>query len=255
MTSNELNAFLVEYAARLMGCGATCIRIEKNLGRIAAAYGVRAECVIMPRHIRLYVATANEPYAGVTLMAPVGPAHIDFDRNTRLSALSWEIADRGLCLDAARERFAAILQPAPRRSDLLLSLAVAAANASFCALFGGDMAAMTIVGIATAAGFGLKQWLLKRGVDVRVTFMLCAFVSAVLATADFLFSVGSTPDVALATAVLYLVPGIPFINSFSDLIYRHYVCALSRLVDAAVLTCCLSAGLCAAMLAMQVGMF
>lgn len=129
------------------------------------------------------------------------------------------------------------------------------ANASFCRLFGGDFMAMLVVWIATLAGYFLKILLLGRGVDVRVMAIVCAFVSAVLGTTDQLFGLGSTPDIALGTSVLYLVPGIPFINSFSDLLYRHYLCCFSRFMDAVVLTCCLSLGLCAAMLLMNVGMF
>ena len=85
--------------------------------------------------------------------------------------------------------------------------------------------------------------------------LLCAFGSAVIGATGALFGLGATPYTALGTSVLYLVPGIPFLNSFSDLIYRHYLCALSRFMDAVVLTCCLSAGLCAAMLLMRTGMF
>ena len=37
----------------------------------------------------------------------------------------------------------------------------------------------------------------------------------------FLFHIGSTPDVAIATSVLYLVPGIVFLNAFNDMIDGH----------------------------------
>ena len=114
---------------------------------------------------------------------------------------------------------------------------------------------MAIVFAATFSGFMLKQMLARRNVDVRLIVVLCAFVSGVLGATGLLFSLGSTPRIALATSVLYLVPGIPFINSFSDMLYRHYICAFSRMVDAVVLTCCLSIGLCAAMLMMNTGMF
>ena len=40
---------------------------------------------------------------------------------------------------------------------------------------------------------------------------------------------------AIATSVLYLVPGIAFLNAFNDMIDGHYVCFFSRLMDAIVL--------------------
>ncbi len=134
-------------------------------------------------------------------------------------------------------------------------LLASVANASFCRLFGGDAVAMVVVFIATLAGCYLKQILLYKGWDVRAVFMACSFVSSVLGATGILFSLGGTPFIALGTSVLYLVPGIPLLNSFSDMLYRHYVCAFSRFVDAVVLTCCLSIGLCGGMVFMNVGMF
>ena len=134
-------------------------------------------------------------------------------------------------------------------------LLVALANASFCCLFGGDHISMAVVGMATFAGYYIKLSLAASGMDVRAIWVICSFVSAVLGATDGLFALGTTPEVALGTSVLYLVPGIPFINSFSDMLYRHYLCAFGRFCDAAILTSCLSIGLCAGMLLMGVGMF
>ena len=80
---------------------------------------------------------------------------------------------------------------------------------------------------------------------MRPVFIICAFISTVITTGAHLFGWGATPEIAVATSVLYLIPGVPFINSASDLIDRHYLCSLSRLMDACVLTACLSIGMCA----------
>ena len=58
-----------------------------------------------------------------------------------------------------------------------------------------------------------------------------------------LFGWGDTPEIALGSSVLYLVPGIPYINSVSDMLGGHYLCAFSRLMNGVVLTVCLSLGL------------
>lgn len=253
-SASALAAFLAEYTSWLMGCGSTCIRIEKNVTRIAAAYGKRAEITVMTRHIQLSVFDCGCDSGCVTLNTSVRHTPVNFDMNTRLSELSWQIADRGIPLDEARERLQAIVSRPPRSKWLVLLL-VTLANAAFCRLFGGDALAMAIVAVATCAGFWLKGLLLERHMDVRAVFIICAFVSSVLGSSGILFAMEGTPAVALATSVLYLVPGIPFLNSFSDMLYRHYVCAFSRFCDAMVLTACLSIGLCLGMLAMNTGMF
>lgn len=252
-SAQELCRFLSEYSAWLLGAGATCIRLEKNVTRMADAYGKRAELTIMPRHIHISVWEKDRSETA-TAIASVGHGCISFNINTRLSELSWEVADRRISYDEAKRKFKEIVSD-DRQSKWLVLVLVALANASFCRLFGGDAVAMGVVGVATMAGYYLKQQLVAMKVDIRVIVMVCAFVSAVLGATDILFSIGTTPAVALGTSVLYLVPGIPFLNSFSDMLYRHYICAFSRFVDAVVLTCCLSIGLCAAMLLMNVGMF
>lgn len=253
VSSKELCVFLSHYASSLLGCGGTCIRLVKNVNRIASAYGYTAELTIMPRHVHVTV-TSDDGDDVFTSMAAVGGHGIDFDLNTRLSRLSWRIVDHNMSLARARSLFHKMLSPRRQNAWVLMFL-VSLANASFCRLFGGDAWAMAVVFLATFAGYLVKQLLISKGADLRFTVVVCAFVSSVLGTTAILFSLGNTQAVALGTSVLYLVPGIPFINSFSDMLYRHYICAFSRFMDALVLTACLSIGLCGGMLLMHTSMF
>lgn len=252
-SEKEVCLFLAEYGAWLLGCGATCIRLEKNVQRMAETYGKKVELTITPRHIHVSVLDVLNSET-VTTIASVKAIPVSFNLNTLLSQLSWEIADQRLGFDAARERFHSIIH-SDSQSRWTVLLLVTLANASFCRLFGGDLWAMAVVGIATLAGYYLKQVLLANKVDIRVVVLACAFVSSVLGASCQLFSLGDTPAVATATSILYLVPGIPFLNSFSDMLYRYYICSFSRFMDAVVLTASLSIGLCAGMALMKVGMF
>lgn len=168
--------------------------------------------------------------------------------------MSWEVADNGWNIEKAEDCLRNISRIRPA-GKLWVLFAASCANGAFCRLFGGDMTAVLVVFVATFCGYFIKQLMLSRGFDTRIVFIICALVSSVLACADSLFSIGSTPHVAVATSVLYLVPGIPLLNSFSDMIDRHYICFFSRMTDALILICCLSIGLCAGMWAMNIGMF
>ena len=239
-------AFLAEYASLLSGCGSTCIRIEKNTRRMAEAFGVNLDIFIMPAHITVSVWNTDRTCAEMA-QRKTASCGINFDLNTRLSQLSWEVADNSLSLQAAKENFNRIktTMPTGKREVLILT---SFANAAFCRLFGGDLFAMLIVLVSTLAGYRLKQIMLEDGRDVRLTFLCASFFSASISAGGHIFNIGSTPELALGTSVLYLIPGVPYINSVSDMIYRHYLCAFSRFLDAAVLTACLSAGLCGGML-------
>ncbi len=252
-SSKEVCLFLSEYAVALFGCGVTCIRLERNVNRIASAWGKRVELYIMPRHIHM---TVIDPDGAdiFTHISSVRQAPISFSLNTRLSQLSWHIADEDMPLDKASRRMRHIISSDTQNPWMTLTLA-SLANASFCGIFGGDYAAMLIVAVATALGFRLKQILTKAHIDGRVIFFICALFSTLIGSLAFILTPGGTPSIAVGTSVLYLVPGIPFLNSFSDLLYRHYICSFSRFIDATVLTVCLSLGLCLGMRIMGVGMF
>lgn len=253
MSSKEVCLFLSEYAVSLLGCGATCIRLEKNINRMAAVFGKKVDLTIMPRHVHMTVWHPGKDDI-FTSIASVKPAPISFSLNTRLSELSWSVADNHIPLGKAKRMFLNVISSDTENPWLTLLLA-SCANAAFCGIFGGDAIAMAIVFIATALGFNLKQVLLKKGVDTRIVFFICAFVSSVIGAADYLFPYGGTPAIAIGTSVLYLVPGIPFLNSFNDMLYHHYICAVIRFIDAMVLTGCLSLGLCLGMKLMCVSMF
>lgn len=252
-SAKDVCVFLADYASTLLACGATCIRLDKNINRMARAYGKCAELTIMPRHVHITVSCPDSSDQ-FTSISTVKKLPISFTLNSKLSQLSWNVADHGLTLDEAKRRLRRIecSEHENRWTTLLLA---SLANASFCGIFGGDLAAMAIVFIATATGFNLKQMMAARHFDFRVIVFVCAFVSSVIGAAGYVFPAGNTPGVAVATSVLYLVPGIPFLNSFSDLLYRHYICAFSRFLDAVVLTVCLSLGLCLGMWVMHVSMF
>ncbi len=253
VTLKEICLFLSEYSAWLLGSGATSIRLEKNVRRMAKSLDCEAEMTILPRHIHMTVSSVDKSECYTYIIA-THPMPISFNINTKLSRLSWEMADEGLGFAEVQQRFRKIIKTPPTNKYTVLFLA-ACANAAFCRLFTGDWAAVGIVFMSTLAGFYLKQVLSEYKVDVRLIFIICAFVSSVLASTATLFSIGHTPEIAVGTSVLYLVPGIPFLNSFSDMLDGHYICAFGRFMNALVLTCCLSVGLCAGMMMMNLSMF
>lgn len=83
--------FLSDYSAWLLGCGSTCVRLEKNVTRIARAYGKTVDITIMPRHVHISVRDKNGGDF-VTSVATIRHTPISFNINTRLSELSWAIA-------------------------------------------------------------------------------------------------------------------------------------------------------------------
>lgn len=247
-TSKEICLFLADYSSWLVGSGATCIRTKKNVERMSEAFGVETSLMIMLTNIHVAV-TRKHSEESFSMLKKVNQRGISFNINTQLSKLSWDVADRKISFEEAVSLFHEITTTRPA-SPLWVLIMVSLANLSFCRLFGGDFISMGLVFVATLAGYRLKQILLSAHIDVRLTFFFSAFISSVIGAGAHLFGWGETPEIAIGTSVLYLIPGIPYINSVSDLMDGHYLCAFSRFMDAMMLTMCLSAGLCCGMLIM-----
>lgn len=245
--------FLSDYASILLGCGATCIRIKKNVLRLAQSWGMACNMVVLPSNIIL---TLSNDETGSTCQSvrPTRPTGINYEMNTALSKLSWDVTQKGLSLSEAQTRFTAIMsrKRIPRGIVLVLTCA---ANASFCELFGGDLISMAIVFVATLAGFGLKQIMQNDHIDIRITTLASAFFASVIGASGYVFGLGDTPELALGTSVLYLIPGIPYINSSSDLLDGHFLCSFARFMDAAILTACIALGLCGGLLLLHLKWF
>lgn len=252
-TVKEVCVFLSEYASALLGCGATCIRIEKNVQRMADALGVDHSLMIMPTSVQITV-WDKEHLHSYSNIQKIRKSATSFNINTRLSRLSWELYDNKVDFREAVIKMQQILET-PSENKWLVLLLASFANASFCRLFGGDFISMGLVFAATLVGFRIRQMMLEDKIDIRIVFICASFVSSVIASAGYIFNLGSTPDIALGTSVLYLVPGVPYLNSMSDLIDGHYLSFFNRLLDATVLTVCLSAGLCGGFLVMNLRWF
>ena len=236
---SSLCDFIAEYASHLMAAGVHTSRVMRNSKRIGSSFEADVKMSILHKHIILTVIdrTTSEQSNRVV---EVPPHPISFEHNASLSALSWAAADRHLSLDELWAEYTRIVS-APMIHPLFVLLLVGFANASFCRLFGGDAVSMGIVFSSTLTGFYLKQRMQQRGINPYVTFIVSAFVASLCAPTSRIFS--TTSDIALATSVLYLVPGVPLINGVIDVVEGHVLTGFARLTEAALLIVNIAIGL------------
>lgn len=235
----SVGAFLSEYAAHLIGCGVHTSRVVRNSKRIGDAYGYGVNICVFQKHIVLAVhdEMTHETYNDVVDI-PVLP--ISFTHNADLSALSWRIYDEHISLAEAWREYRKVLVCSPLNRWVVLLL-TAVANASFCALFGGDVLAMSIVFVATLVGVLLKQCLTTAHVNNYIVFALVSFVASMCASVSLLLP--TTAEIALTTSVLFLIPGVPIINGVTDILEGYVLNGFSRLARAAMLVVCIAVGL------------
>lgn len=225
----EVSDFLADFAISLMGSGTQTARVLRNVNRLAETFGYKIDTIILPRTIILTLAKNGEHFEHNTVVRKVRHMPLNFLLLAKLRILSWETYLKGLSFFDCKRRYDEILN-SPRISGFPLIFTVACGNAAFSQLFGGFYS-IPVVFVGTFFGFWLKDVLLKRKVNALLVTMLSAFISSFIVGLMAKYF-GFTTDIALSTSVLFLIPGVPLINSIIDFIDGHILAGVSRLVNA-----------------------
>ncbi|TKB50927.1 threonine/serine exporter family protein [Ferrimonas aestuarii] len=118
---------------------------------------------------------------------------------------------------------------------------------SFAYLLGADLFSVLIAAIAASTGMILRQQLAQRHFNVLLNWTATAFVTTLVAR--FCAMAWPTPhaDIAMAAAVLMLVPGFPLLNAITDMVKGHYNVGLARWGQATLMTVAAAIGITMAM--------
>ena len=207
--------FLLGFADALMVAGTQTSRVARNVERLAGNFGYRAEIITLPKTI---VMTLSAEGKSLTRVKKISPPRPDFSALSELRILSWEAYRNGWSLRQCERRFAEIgkIKKADKR---VVAVVVAFGNAAFCRLFGGFYS-IPLVFFCTLAGFAVRSGLEKL---------------------DFKTSI------AISTSVLYLVPGVPLLNSVIDIFDGNVLAGFSRLANASSIILAMALGLLASL--------
>ena len=237
-----IGVFLARYATYLLGSGVHTSRTVRNTKRIAEALGVEAHITTLMRTITL---TVHDPASGesITEVDDIPELPIRFTINSDLSALSWRAHDRRPDLATLQHEFDTICQRAEKQSTWWVVLLISFSNACFCRLFGGDPYAMLFVFAATGLGFLVRKWFVHRlHTNFYIATTLAALISSFVASCATLVP-QALSEIAVATSVLYLIPGVPLINGTIDIVDGHILSGASRLTKASLIIICIATGL------------
>lgn len=129
---------------------------------------------------------------------------------------------------------------------------VGLACAAFSRLFGGDVPTLLVTFFAASLAMFVRQELMKRYINDLLVIFLTAFVAGF--SASFAAFLSPTPENALASSVLLLIPGVPLINAAEDIIEGHYMTGVTRGIMGAIVALALAIGLLIAMQLTGVGL-
>jgi uncharacterized membrane protein YjjP (DUF1212 family) len=194
--------------------------------RIADAYGYNAELLVTHRALMLTLYDEDKDYF-FSRLKRTSPHGANFRMVSGISRMSWSIVEEKWSLEQIEQELER-LKAVPHYPRWIILTMVSLAGASFCRLFGGDYIEMVVAFVATLVGLFVRQEAVRKSFNTYLCVFFAAFVSSMISGLAVYLHIGSNPEFALATSVLYLIPGIPLINSLSDILDGNIMNGLVR---------------------------
>ena len=233
---------LLDIGAVLMTAGAHSGRIRRNIDRVAEKWGYNVELFLTFTGVMVSIREIGDPARRVGRFHRVGLPAVHFGIVTEVSLLTWRVVEEDLTIDEVAKRLAEIKAiPHHPRSWVLGGAGIACA--CLCLLVGGDLLNAVITCVATISGLYLRQETLKRRFNPMIAIVVGSLVTTLIAGLAVVHHIGLAPEKGLATAVLYLIPGVPLINCVIDLIEGHIPTAIARGVFGGFVLLCIAAGM------------
>jgi uncharacterized membrane protein YjjP (DUF1212 family) len=224
--------------------------IRATIARFALAYHYSPHITIGPKSVSL---TLNKNsvtvFSGTRSTSAQG---VNFRVISGISKLSWCAPKEKLPVKELMSKVNKLQQLRPYPRFVILCF-VSLAGAAFCYTFGGSFIEMIITFGATFCGLFVKQQLQKLAFNPYVCTYLAALTASLFTGAFHIAGLNITLENAFSTCVLFLIPGVPLINSFSDLIDGNILNGLARGMNALIFALAIAFGLLTTMIIYNVG--
>ena len=245
---DHIAVLAVDIGTFLIARGAHCGRVSRNVNRIVNVWGVSIDLNFSYTGL-LATAYYNEsPDMPVTIYKR-SPAHdVNFSVINEISQLSWMVESDKLSVEETRELFARIKNMRTYSKGLLL-LGIGLACACLCITAGGDLRDASLAFTGAIVGMIVRMAFVRKNYNLMISYTVAAFVTSVITALGVVGFFGllpwesAAPERAMATAVLYLVPGVPLTNCIIDLIEGYIPSAIARGIFGAFILLCIAAGM------------
>lgn len=239
--AQSVGTVLLEIGASLMSSGASTNRTRVTLERMARGLGYGIELLITHRALMLTIIEKDQQHF-FSRLKRTSPHGVNFRVVSGISHLSWNVLEQNWTVMMIAEELQR-LKSLPHYPRWIVLLLVGIAGSAFCNIFGGGAIDMMVAFSATVAGLFVRQESIKAKFNPYISVFFAAFVASFIAGMAELFQIGAEPEKAFATSVLFLVPGVPLINSVTDLMDGNIQNGLVRAVNGMLIAFSIAMGI------------
>ncbi|GET46579.1 threonine/serine ThrE exporter family protein [Capnocytophaga felis] len=232
----------VEISELLISSGANTRRVLRNVERIAEALGYN--CEIFYSHSAVIMTVYDKvTKEKETLVRSITHHGVNFSVVSDISVLSWQVVEEKLSIEEI-EREVTLIQNKPHYNMYLMWFFVAVAGGALAFIFGGkngSYAEFVMAFVATFVGLASRRLLQLRKFNPYICWAWAAFVSVSVVNTFRLLGIEQYGN-ALASCVLWLIPGVPLINGFIDILTGSVISGGAKLLHSAVLVFMIASG-------------
>ena len=244
-----LGSTLLEIGSLLMVSGASTGRIRNTINRISGTFGYHTDMLISQRTLMLNIYDEESGHFFNSLKR-TSPHGVNFVILSGISRMSWLVVEQNWTVEqinAELKRLTAL----PHYPRIVVLTVVGIAGAAFCRLAGGLAFDMLMVFAGSSCGLFVRQEAVKLKFNPYMCVFFAAFVASLIGGIPAKLGTGDIQQHAFATSVLFLIPGVPLINSFSDLIDGNLQNGLIRGMNGLIISFSIALGLLSSMFIYQ----
>jgi uncharacterized membrane protein YjjP (DUF1212 family) len=223
----------LEAAVLVMQNGGSTVAAERSFTNILKGYDQEEVAAVW----RLdFIAATNAAEGQSAVVRPVGPIGVNLARASKVAVLSERVAKGEVLVAALGAELERIKQlPTPYNRWMMLVTAAFTA-ACFSRFAGGDWGSFGIAFVAGGMGQFVRSLLPARQLGVGSVTLVCGLLSAMIAGIGLRLGLSQVEPATLIASVIYMVPGLPLINGFVDVLsHKYLVVGITRIINAAVL--------------------
>lgn len=238
----------------LMENGADTRRIVRDMTRVAAYMGIdEKQFNLHIMYTTLMLNISDETHSYTNFRKCLKHA-VDMRIISAISKLTWRALRDHYTLEEYEDNLKTIASKPRYYSEPQVLFATGIACGCFCGLFGCDVNAFFYTALCAIFGKAVQIYCHKAGVNAYMTTALAALAATSAAFfAHYLPT--TTPWHPIIAAALFLVPGIPLINSISDLINNYLISGAARFIHTSLIIGGMTFGIVLAIEAVSVDAF
>ncbi len=165
-----------------------------------------------------------------------------------ISKLPWLAMEKHYTLEEYRQELERMANIPRHYNNYLTAFFPALACGCFTILFGGSLLAALITTLCALLGFYTRLCFQRWEVNMYISIMAASFVSTISAFFSHLLTNDPTSMIyAMISSNLFMIPGIPLINTVNDLLHNYLSAGISRGVHTILVVGSMTVGIIAAM--------